>query len=869
MAIWTSNENMTEKNRFRWRTNPGIIAQYYLDRHVKHGEKVVLKPNEACVVIENGNVIGISTQTKMEVNPKVGILSKIFGKGQPNRAFMFVLLGPHDLLLLVSGRTSDGHEISGLVSLKVEFITQDTTLLLQFPAKGQATIGIDNLVEILSPEVNSLINTEIISPNTLEEIRADSNLQEDLKASLRANLSKTLRSLGLQFINCYANWNQTEFENLISMQNEVDNLRKHKTILDEEAQIEMEATLSKRKRELDLLHHIHVQDITVEAQRNIAAEIAEINAQKDIDNARWNTLKSQKTNEKELIQQLEEMDMKFALKASQDKIELAKNETEEVQIRHEQELSMRRDNLILDSKAEDEKAKRAMSMFEQVQENKRKRMELNANLNSERQAQTDELQAEMMRLAAENNALDSDVMKEFLKQQTEQKLADGTGSEIMKNQPEEKAIFSPDGKFRWDGNEWIPVPHSNEQKSKKNAINMQDSIIKGDIVHNTIINNDTNTVTSAVINALQELGMIGEKTQFSQPPTSKEIELPQSFNIGDHVEYHSPTNARWLDRCTVTNVNEDGTYRINVPKDGGITETKFAVVIGTAPGTIRPASPPFSIGERVLVNWKNYGTYYPGKISLEHDNHTFLIHFDDGDIEDCVEWGRIEKLEEEIKEIKKYVEDISEAEQELIDAFQVFDDNHSGTISAKQYFKILTEMGENPISVEDVMNEFTALGIELDSEINYRELAKFMINAENQENEIQQKTEVILKDALIDETTYSEAILRGYAYAHPELGEGPVETSQILNITYDERATARIETRNTVYVVGPTGWNVRPNNHPFNNNFLVGQDVKVEWRGNWWDATIKEINGEQYLIHYIGFDTSWDEWITVDRIKNI
>ena len=92
---------MAQKENFRWRNNPGVIAQYFLDRHIKHGENVVLKPNEACVVVENGNVIGISTQTKMEVNPKAGILSKVFGQGQPNRAFLFVLLGPHDLLILV------------------------------------------------------------------------------------------------------------------------------------------------------------------------------------------------------------------------------------------------------------------------------------------------------------------------------------------------------------------------------------------------------------------------------------------------------------------------------------------------------------------------------------------------------------------------------------------------------------------------------------------------------------------------------------------------------------------------------------------------------------------------------------------------
>ena len=463
---------MAQKENFRWRNNPGVIAQYFLDRHIKHGKNVVLKPNEACVVVENGNVIGISTQTKMEVNPKAGILSKVFGQGQPNRAFLFVLLGPHDLLILVSGRTADGHDLSGMISLKVEFNTQDTPLLLQFPAKGESTIGVDNLVEAISSEINALVNAEVIGPHTLEQIRTDAELQEDLKASIRANLSKTLKSYGLQFINCYANWNQTEFENLISMQKEVDNLRKHKAILDEQAQIEMEATLSKRKRELDLLHHIHVQDITVEAQRNIAAEIAEINAQKDLENSRWEALKSQKQNDLALQHELQESDMLFALKASQHQIEIARNDAEIAQIKHQQDLSMRRDNLILENKVEDEKAKRAMSMFEQVQENKRKRMELQSELNIERQSKSDNLQAEMMRLAAENDALDSNVMQEFLKQQTEQKLADGSGSEVLTNNPkefeDENTIFSPDGKFKWNGNEWIPVEQNTDGAKKKN-----------------------------------------------------------------------------------------------------------------------------------------------------------------------------------------------------------------------------------------------------------------------------------------------------------------------------------------------------------------------------------------------------------------
>jgi hypothetical protein len=85
-----------------------------------------------------------------------------------------------------------------------------------------------------------------------------------------------------------------------------------------------------------------------------------------------------------------------------------------------------------------------------------------------------------------------------------------------------------------------------------------------------------------------------------------------------------------------------------------------------------------------------------------------------------------------------------------------------------------------------------------------------MIGSEDSEL-LQFKPEVVIRDALI-----SDGKLRGYAYAHPKFGEGPVKSSTIQAIIYDERATARVETKNTIYVVGPTGWNESPEDHPFN-----------------------------------------------------
>ena len=532
-------------------------------------------------------------------------------------------------------------------------------------------------------------------------------------------------------------------------------------------------------------------------------------------------------------------------------------------------------------------------------------------------------------------------------------------------------IMSPDGKFIWTGSDWIPAPPStpvDTEQSPANIFSMQDSVMSGDIVHNTIINNDTGAVTSAVIEALHQLGVFNQKVLDPTPaPLLEQVELPASFKLGDHVEYHSPTNQRWLDRCRVIGINPDGTYQIEVPYTDAV-QIKPAVVIGTSPGTIRPASPPYKQGDKVLVNWKNYGTYYPGTIACEYEDHTFMIHFDDGDIEDNVEWNRIEKPAKNSTEVQEYVESLSEAESELIEAFKVFDKNNSGTISAAEYFELLTEQGDNPLSVEDVMNEFQELGITEHSEIDYRDLAKYLVGSEKATNAEQVKPEVIIRDAEIQ-----AGQLHGHAYAHPKLGEGSIRSSDIVAINYDERATAHIETKNTLYVVGPTGWKEIPQDHPFNdvnnqfytvqgagtskcngtylpatefdgvpsyingdvlllrwrmgngdqwwyladrnsldrkrgdyyrvkstsdtpprtgwisddqtegaapypnvgntgnqssnNSFLVGQQVKVEWNGSWWDALVREITGEKFLIHYVGFDSSWDEWVNSNRIK--
>jgi len=49
----------------------------------------------------------------------------------------------------------------------------------------------------------------------------------------------------------------------------------------------------------------------------------------------------------------------------------------------------------------------------------------------------------------------------------------------------------------------------------------------------------------------------------------------------------------------------------------------------------------------------------------------------------------------------------------------------------------------------------------------------------------------------------------------------------------------------------------------------VNDKVQVNYNGSWHDATILKVNDAagEYYITYDGWSDSWDEWVTLDRLK--
>src|SRR5207244_13475448 len=44
--------------------------------------------------------------------------------------------------------------------------------------------------------------------------------------------------------------------------------------------------------------------------------------------------------------------------------------------------------------------------------------------------------------------------------------------------------------------------------------------------------------------------------------------------------------------------------------------------------------------------------------------------------------------------------------------------------------------------------------------------------------------------------------------------------------------------------------------------------VEVQWSGSWYAAEVLRVNGGLTLIHYTGWNASWDEWVPAGRIRH-
>ena len=394
---------------FRWRTNPTVIAHYMNDADVPRQAEVTLKPNEVCVVLENGKIVGSVSQTHMEVSPQVGLFGTLFGKSNPVRSFIFAFTGPHAVLVQVRGVADNGDEINCLITLKLEITRETAPRLISFPAKGTMTVQAGNIATLVSPAVSSaaLQHLRGMDAASMRTVQANEDVMYAVKTALRA----TLDEHGMAFRSGFITWSTTAAEQQLQHQHDLERLQLSKDIESDKQAVELDHLIKSEQRKHEVNARMALVGVQAKEAAELKLELERIKGAGELDLQTWR-------QQQHLQDQQMDAARTEALKVAQADVELAKLEAE----RQKTLASVAHD-------AEDQKMNRAMNMFEQVQAKKQERMRLQNQQEQQRLEQHAKASQSTIAVLEEIAASSDDpaVKLEALKQLAELRKADVAG----------------------------------------------------------------------------------------------------------------------------------------------------------------------------------------------------------------------------------------------------------------------------------------------------------------------------------------------------------------------------------------------------------------------------------------------------------
>ena len=394
---------------FRWRTNPTVIAHYMNDADVPQQAEVTLKPNEVCVVLENGKVVGSVSQTHMEVSPQVGLFGKLFGKKNPIRSFMFAFTGPHAVLVQVRGIADNGDEINCLITLKLEVTRETAPRLISFPAKGTMTVQAKHIADLLSPVASAAALQHLRGMDAAAMRNVQTN--EDVMYAVKTGLRATLDQYGLAFRSGFITWSSTAAEQQLQHQHDLERLQLSKDIESDKQAIELDHFIKTEQRKHEVNARMALAGVQAKEAAELKLELERLKGAGAFDLQQWQ-------QEQLLRDKQSQADRESAVKDAQSEVEVAKLQAERQRV-----LSAAQQEV------DENKMNTAMAMFEQVQAKKRERMELK---NAQEQQRLDQ-HAEGSKSAMDtlqniaNSSDDPAVQMEALRQLAELRKADVEG----------------------------------------------------------------------------------------------------------------------------------------------------------------------------------------------------------------------------------------------------------------------------------------------------------------------------------------------------------------------------------------------------------------------------------------------------------
>jgi len=372
----------------RWRDSPEVIARMIDSGSIQSwsAKNIVLKPNETCVIMADGKIQDILSETVLKnyVGGFTRWLGSKMGMGSRDHKMVFAMTGPFDLLFKMEGSTADGAKINGMLNMRLQIQRDDVPKLVNIFTNSGRELNRGFFVKMYETEIMSRVVIPLLAKQADINAVRSSDFADMIEMAVRAEMRGSFDQYGITMLRAFAVVNETDLEKLQSFKQQTQ-------VLVDRADLINETSLAAIDRQ---------QSLTL-ARIEAEANVAKAKARGQVEAAL----------ETELL-------------------ELRKQEAEWAAERHD---ITERQDIKLDGKQR--KMDIAMGAFEQVQAAKRARMEQQSDANLARQQHTDDVQREMMKMAADSGALTPEVMQTFLEQQSAQKGHDNATPSPQVNGP--------------------------------------------------------------------------------------------------------------------------------------------------------------------------------------------------------------------------------------------------------------------------------------------------------------------------------------------------------------------------------------------------------------------------------------------------
>ena len=394
----------------RWRDSPEVIATMIDSGSIQSWsvKNIVLKPNETCVIMANGKIQDILSETVLKnyVGGFTRWLGSKIGLGSSDHKLIFAMTGPFDLLFKMEGATADGGKINGMLNMRLQIQRDDVPKLVNIFANSGRELNRGFFVKMYETEIMSRVVIPLLSKQADINAVRTPDFADMIEMAVRAEMRGSFDQYGITMLRAFAVVNETDLEKLQSYTQQTKVMAARADVVNETAldAIDRQQTLTLAR---------------IEAEANVAK--AKARGQVEV------------ALESELL-------------------ELRKQEAEWAAERHN--LTERQD---IELSGQERKMDIAMNAFDQVQAAKRARMNQQSVADLTKQQKTDDLHRDMMEMAADKGALTPEVMQTFLEQQSAQK----GNNQTSKESPTSDSICTSCGGQVQMG--WLACPHCGNQ----------------------------------------------------------------------------------------------------------------------------------------------------------------------------------------------------------------------------------------------------------------------------------------------------------------------------------------------------------------------------------------------------------------------